>query len=391
MWGGISWGFSHGIDHLRHESMTIVYISKNIPLPGYSENDVILRQTKRFKRDGVHIRNCYPKEYWPSFLTFGNSRLLVQRELSKVFTVDDVDIEVVNYIRMFGSLEWMLARKSSRTQWAQGAELIHAHYVFPDALIALKASEELNVPFVVTVRSGDLINLNKGRINQTLFRSVVKRADSVICLTESLRKALNRFCESSRFEVVPNAIDVDFFSVSPGNSINNDRVQILVVSNLIPRKNVDWVIRQCVKLEGKVELTVVGDGPCYDELEKLSSYCESVRMVGRKSKKDVIEYMDTSDVFVLPSENESFGLVYAEAAARGNVVIGLSGTGLDGAESDSFRFVANEDELKLELLNIIGMPLSCLNRLKLRARDYAERFHPTVVSRALMNIYTGVK
>lgn len=107
------------------------------------------------------------------------------------------------------------------------------------------------------------------------------------------------------------------------------RVKVLTCANLIKRKNVDKVIRECENLD--VELTIIGEGKELKNLKKLST---KPRFLGWIEREKVLEDMRKADIFALPSINETFGMVYLEAMASGCVTICTENDGAAGIVRD---------------------------------------------------------
>ena len=107
------------------------------------------------------------------------------------------------------------------------------------------------------------------------------------------------------------------------------KVKVLTCANLIKRKNVDKVIRECENLD--VELTIIGEGKELKNLKKLST---KPRFLGWIEREKVLEDMRKADIFALPSINETFGMVYLEAMASGCVTICTENDGAAGIVRD---------------------------------------------------------
>ena len=130
----------------------------------------------------------------------------------------------------------------------------------------------------------------------------------------------------------------------------NDKIKILTCGKLIKRKNIDKVIIACSKLEN-AELTVIGSGEKYKELKKLSG---KTVFTGQIQHKEVLKNMREADVFILPSDRETFGMVYLEAMASGCITVCAENDGIDGIIKDGVNgFTTTPDKVEETLRKII--------------------------------------
>ena len=137
-------------------------------------------------------------------------------------------------------------------------------------------------------------------------------------------------------------------------------IKITYAGNLIPLKNVDIIIKTLQKVSFKYQFEIIGDGPERKRLMLLAKKDNSIIFRGRMSREATIEKMRESDVFLMVSSPETFGLVYIEAMAQGCITIGSRNEGIDGVIRDGENgFLVkprNIEELKECLEKIVFMP-----------------------------------
>lgn len=139
-------------------------------------------------------------------------------------------------------------------------------------------------------------------------------------------------------------------------------IKVLTCAHFKKRKNIDKVIKACKGLEC-FELTVIGDGKERKKLEKID---KNVIFTGRLPHDEVLAKMRNSDIFVLPSVGETFGMVYLEAIASGCITVCTKGDGIDGIIKDrenGFLTEPNSESVKETLLNIKNLTKEELNSL----------------------------
>jgi glycosyltransferase involved in cell wall biosynthesis len=189
--------------------------------------------------------------------------------------------------------------------------------------------------------------------------------------------------------IVPHGIEEEAFYKE--NSQDNNKVKITIVSEFIKRKNIDWVINAFKSYSGEkeIELNIVGDGPLAGELKRLSAHDVRIHFQGKVPRVEVLKFLKESDVFVLPSFDESFGLVYLEAAATSNAIIGLKNEGVWGVfkENEEMLFCADEKELEQVLSSLIDNTRQ-IERLKENAFNRASNLKWSDIVTAYREIYS---
>ena len=203
-------------------------------------------------------------------------------------------------------------------------DLIIAH--MPSGILF---ADKLNKPFVAGIHNSDLEILTNPLYSIHFKKRMIKalnNAQKIACrsyvIKDKLLKLYPEF-ETKTF-VAPSGIDENIICETVKNK--TDKIKVLTCANFKKRKNIDKVIKALKGLDG-FELTVIGDGSLRKSLEKLD---KNVKFTGRLDNEKVLEYMQESDIFILPSVSETFGMVYLEAMASGCITICTENDGISG-------------------------------------------------------------
>jgi len=210
-------------------------------------------------------------------------------------------------------------------------EIIHAHYAIPHATAAILSRQVLEsshhlVPRVVTTLHGtDITLVGSDPSFSEIVAYSIEQSDGVTAVSQSLRDATRRELQVQRpIAVIPNCLDCDVYRrrdvVHLRHRFAPDPATKLVihVSNFRPVKRIDAVMQVFARIakDAPARLLLVGDGPEQGTAYRLGrelGVASSVEMLG--AQEDVIPLLSASDVFLLPSEQESFGLAALEAMA----------------------------------------------------------------------------
>ena len=207
-------------------------------------------------------------------------------------------------------------------------DLIHAHVGYPGGFVAMKLSEKLRVPYMVTEHMGPFpfpaFQRNRNPVKE-LIEPLLK-AGKVLSVSENLRQTLSQYNIES--EVFHNFIDETSFQVA---SSPNEIFTFVHVGRLSPEKGQDILLKASSKLRGNFRLVIVGDGPIKEELESLSKDLDinhKIELKGTLSREGVQRVLESANAFVLPSTYENFPVAVMEALASGLPVIGSEVGGL---------------------------------------------------------------
>lgn len=229
-----------------------------------------------------------------------------------------------------------------------GLDLLHVHYAIPHAYAAYNAKqilleENIEIPIVTTLHGTDITLVGKNPFYKPAVTFSINKSDIVTCVSESLRVDTIEFFGIKRdIEVVPNFIDHRKYEVieksCPRFTIANDGHKIIThVSNFREVKRVDDIIRVFHKIQQNIpsKLMMVGEGPEKIKAELLSRELgieEKVIFVGKSN--EVGKILCLSDLFLLLSDKESFGLSALEAMAAKTPVISTNAGGLPEVNTD---------------------------------------------------------
>jgi len=253
------------------------------------------------------------------------------------------EVNVPSY-PLFEFTPYEVALTSHLVHVAQSAQLdlIHAHYAIPHASAAVLARQILadkgiRVPVVTTLHGTDITLVGKDRSYEPVISYAINQSDAVTAVSNYLKtETLNHFHVKSELEVVYNFIDTSKVILKPDDCIKRFAApenQLLVthISNFRPVKRVMDVIQTFARIQEKIpaRLLMVGDGPLRQEAENLAQELgirDEVLFIGKS--KDTTRLLACSDLFILPSESESFGLSALEAMACGVPVIATDTGGM---------------------------------------------------------------
>ena len=221
-------------------------------------------------------------------------------------------------------------------------DVLHVHYAIPHAYAAYMAKKILkengyNIPIITTLHGTDITLVGNNPFYKPAVTFSINKSDIVTCVSKSLMEDTREFFGIKReIKVIPNFIDIDKYAkkhnLCQGNMLAQDDEKIIVhVSNFRPLKRIIDVLKIFEKINQKInsKLIMVGDGPdkkkAKDFLRK-NNLKNKVIFLGKTNEVD--EILCSSDLFLLPSEKESFGLAALEAMALKVPVISTNTGGL---------------------------------------------------------------
>ena len=234
-------------------------------------------------------------------------------------------------------------------QIARKVDIIHAHVAHPDGAAALNFGRKFNIPVVVTIHGQDFAyTLQRSRRCAESVQATLKGAAAVILVSEKLKShyGLETWADQlEKYRIIYNGVDlqdVAQLSELQANHLEQDqgkihrtsRRRLLTVGFLRPDKGHAVVIKALPELIREfpdLEYRIVGDGSERDKLVALTKELKlhnHVVFLGSLPHHEAMQEMAQCEVFILPSWNEAFGVVYLEAMANSKPIIGTVGEGI---------------------------------------------------------------
>jgi len=221
-------------------------------------------------------------------------------------------------------------------------DLLHVHYAIPHASAAYMAKKIVathgkNIPVITTLHGTDITLVGRDKTLAPVVAFSINESDAITAVSQNLRDETYEIFEIKKeIEVIHNFVDISRFQKKPIEAFrkviapNGERI-LVHASNFRKIKRVMDVVRIFAEVNKKIpsKLLFVGDGPERPATENLArelNICDDIRFVGKQEQ--IEEILAVSDLFILPSEYESFGLAALEAMAAGVPLISSNAGGL---------------------------------------------------------------
>jgi teichuronic acid biosynthesis glycosyltransferase TuaC len=286
-----------------------------------------------------------------------------------------------------------LTLRSCVRQIARGfsIDLIHAHMAYPDGFAAVMLGRALDCPTIITLHGSDVTQYFRSYFGRKLSLWAVSRADAVIAVSSSLRAIVadDYGAEGANFEIIPNGVDVTRFAPVPRREaekplrLQAEARRILYVGAITQRKGLDYLLRGFAALlresQEPVQLILVGEGEYERQATLLArelGIAGHVVFVGKRPNDEIPLWINASDLLVLPSLGEGFGVVLIEAMACGKPVVATACGGPEDIVTPQTGILvppADESALAQALLDVL--------------RD-EDRFRPPVIRQHALDNYS---
>ena len=282
--------------------------------------------------------------------------------------------------------------------------LLHVHYAIPHASAAVNAQQILlsygiKIPIVTTLHGTDITLLGKDKSFKPVIEYAINKSDAITVVSESLKKdTLKNFNITKKINTISNFIDIDIYKNNydvtlKKTFVKNDEYLITHISNFRKVKRVCDVIRIFHMVNSKIpsKLLMIGDGPDRIRAETLARDLgieDKVRFLGKINI--TYKILACSDIFVLPSESESFGLVALEAMASKNAIVSTNIGGISELNIDKktgfLSKVGDIEKMTNDIILLLQKPV-LLEKFKTNAYERSYKFDLQEILPMYLNIY----
>ena len=279
----------------------------------------------------------------------------------------------------------------------------HAHSLFTNGYIAMKLKKDFGIPYIVAVRNTDTNIFFRKMIHlRRVGIEILKNADRVIFLSETYKdEVVQKYVPekyrrevNNKSSIVPNGIDDFWFDniASQKKEPSSTKLRLLQIGDINRNKNIETTVKAVELLilkEYKVRLDVVGkvkDQKVFCKIKDLNY----VHYLGTKTKEELLEIYRNNDIFILPSINETFGLVYGEAMSQGLPIIYTKGQGFDAQFKVGEVGYAVSYDSSEEIYEAVKKICSNYDEISRMCVDNTGKFRWSKISKEYFQIYSSL-
>ena len=276
-------------------------------------------------------------------------------------------------------------------------QMIHAHTLFSSGYMAYRLHQKYGIPYIIAVRNTDVNVFFKHMPHlRSLGRKIAAQAEKIIFISPAYKQQVIETYLPQELErkavVIPNGIDPLFLEHIDQHALG-EIVRLIYVGRMEKAKNVHTIIKtvDALRQEGvKVRLCLVGSLVEPDYKEQIEARKDYIEWHDQCSKEEVMAYLRKNDIFIMPSYEETFGLVYAEAMSQGLPIIYTKGQGFDGFFPDGevgYRVSPNDVTEITKKIQCIAQNYDTISQ---RCTKCASRFDWKQIAAEYNTIYQGI-
>lgn len=369
--------------------MNIVVIARGIPTKEYPMNGIFeWDQAKALHKFGNNV----------IYVALDARSFRHKRELGLSHKSID-DIEVYNYNIPLGRVPKFVHDYCCRNAFDKilksilsttKIDIIHAHFARSLGAEALYAKQRYGIEYVITEHDS-IVNKNLvSNAEKKQLKKIYSNAKMCTAVSPTFCKRLESLYHVT-FNYVPNIVDYDVFTKVKKEK--HEDINIISVGNLTKNKSMDVAIKAYSKIKGSCNIgtfTIIGSGNEKENLQQLAEDLQvedRVIFTGKLSREKIARHYEKSDIFVLASKSETFGVVYIEAMCAGLPIIATRCGGPEGLFTENEGLYVDVDDVD-GLANAIEYIAKNLDKYKSdNIRQYCkDNFAPNVVANKIIKL-----
>jgi len=284
-------------------------------------------------------------------------------------------------------------------------KIIHAHTLFSMGGIALKLKKEKNIDYIVAIRNTDVNLFFKYMIHtRKIGINIMEEAKKIIFISPAYKEfVINRYIPyklrdyiNQKSIIVPNGINHFWLQNKYTKFEYKDKkeINLIYVGDFSKNKNIDTSINAAKELKElgyNVNFTIVGDGGNNEyKIKKLSRINKDIVKIYARidDRERLLDMYRKSDIFIMPSFHETFGLVYVEAISQGLPIIYTKEQGIDGYFEDGKVGYSVDPKDVNDIVKKIEMIIHNYNRISKNCYNLVDNFSWDKIAKIYRNIYT---
>lgn len=297
------------------------------------------------------------------------------------------------------ALDWYLVSKRMIDNYISlngVPDVVHIQSSIYAGVISKYIKEKYKIPMFLTEHSSVLNNEKIDFFKRKLFHFTCSNMEKKFTVSSDFQNKLSKLEPGSKWEVIHNAVNVDFFDSKKKDVQESNVTRLVHVSNLTENKNVILIIKsleRIIKKNKSVKLKIIGDGPTRSYLQKYISdngMQNFVEFLGVLSRERVKEEVLKSDIFLLSSFKETFGVVVIEALSLGLPVISTMSGGVNDTITSENGKLTNftVNDFSNAIISMIE-ELHSFDSLNIKNKAF-DKYHPDAISKLYIKEYTEI-
>ena len=311
-----------------------------------------------------------------------------------------------NTILKYG--KWALKTLWTAFRYRKSISVTHAHYVFPSGVFSLLLKKLFHIPYIVTAHGGDIERMAKKNARiRNWTELILQESEHVIAVGPVLAQQIERDFQIPKEKITICSMGVNRDVFKPGDKkvaraalgLEQDVFTYLFVGNVIKQKGIEELLlafeQVQKKANQKVKLVIIGSRRDTNFIESIQPIIgQDVQFVDSQQQTELVKWFQASDVFVLPSHLEGFGLVALEAIASGTPVIASRVGGLVSLLGEGAGHLVepqNATSLAAEMVEALNTPPAVYYNEQAAAIILHEHDEKEITKRVIALYETAIK